>query len=220
MRQITDPNVLQEYIARHHLQDLFSFDLTDACTLTRYETDEIIARDGYVYNSLSFLLEGECIAYVITGAGKPHCENHYRGFNVMGLVGALWQESSINTIRAITPCMMMDIPLSVYREQLLGDERFLRFAVKTLAEHIRKSAFHFEHLEVRLSNFILEMEKDGVFDYNLTICADLLEASYRHLLRILRNFCDEGILSKTKKGSYLIVDRARLENLRVGISDR
>ena len=214
MRQIKNPEVLREYIARFHLQELFSFDLMEACTLTRYESDEILSRDGDVYDSLSFMLEGECIAYVITCTGKPHCENHYRGFNVMGLVGALWQEPSINTIRAITPCMILDIPLAVYRDQLLCDVRFLRFAVKNLAEHIRKSASHFERLEIRLSNFILEMEQDGVFNYNLTVCADLLEASYRHLLRTLRNFCDEGILSKTKKGSYLILDRARLEELR------
>ena len=214
MRQIEDPDILRKYIARFHLQELFSFDLMEACTLTRYEADEILSRDGDVYDSLSFMLEGECIAYVITCTGKPHCENHYRGFNVMGLVGALWQEPSINTIRAITPCLILDIPLNVYREQLLSDVHFLRFAVKKLAEHIRKSASHFEHLEIRLSNFILEMEQDGVFNYNLTVCADLLEASYRHLLRTLRNFCDEGILSKTKKGFYLILDRARLEELR------
>ena len=85
-----------------------------------------------------------------------------------------------------------------------------------MASHIRQNAAHFEPLETRLAAFILETEQDGVFRYNLTLCADLVETSYRHLLRTLHTFCAMGILKRKEKSSYLIADRSQLEELRMG----
>ena len=213
MRQTRDPRQIQRYIDSFGLQNYFSLNLTDISTLTFYDKDEPLSSEGELHNQLEFLLEGECIAYTVTGANKIHCELHYRGFNVMGLVGALWNQPAINNIRSITPCTMLAIPLDTYRDTLLSDVKFLRFALENLSSHIRKNASHFERPEVRLASFILQMEKDNVFDYNLTICADLLEVSYRHLLRTLLSLCDQGILQKRSKGIYIIQDRLMLQRL-------
>lgn len=218
MRQLFDPALLRHYIELHRLQDIFSVDLTTAATLVRYEEDELISQAGEYSNTFLILVEGECFAYVLTGTDKIHCELHYRGVNVMGLVSVLWNEPIINNIRAITPCVCLSIPADAYREALLNDIKFLRYTTNYLAAHIRKSAAHFEPLDIRLAAFILEMEEQGVFRYNLTLCADLLETSYRHLLRMLRIFCDMNILEKREKAHYVIIDRAQLERLKGGES--
>lgn len=136
----------------------------------------------------------------------------------MGMTSVLWEKPNINSLRTITPCTCLAISASLYRETLLNDVLFLRTAVRTLAAHVRKSAAHFERLENRLAAFILEMERESLFHYNLTLCADLLETSYRHLLRTLRTFCDMGVLCKKGKASYAIKNRAYLELLRSGES--
>ena len=216
MRQLSDPALLQRYIDENHLQDMFSLDLSQAATLLSYEPEELMGQMGMIEDNFLILVEGECMAFVITGADKIHCECHYRGVNIMGMVSVLWRQPAINSIRAITPCVCLSIPADRYREELLNDVKFLRTAVEWLAAHMRKSASHFEPLETRLAAFILEMEQHGLFRYNLTLCADLLETSYRHLLRTLRTFCDLGLLQKQEKGTYAIIDRAMLEELQAG----
>lgn len=213
MRQLHDSGLLAHYIERYDLQNIFSFDLTKVATLVSYEPHELISQMGELYGNFLILVEGECMAYVVTGAEKLHCERHYRGLDIMGLVSVLWNQPTINTIRAITPCVCVSIPGTLYREDLMNDVKFLRYTAQYLAAHIRKSATHFEPLENRLASFILEMAQKEVFQYNLTLCAELLETSYRHLLRTLHNFCESGILKKQKKGRYLILDKEKLEAL-------
>jgi len=70
----------------------------------------------------------------------------------------------------------------------------------------------YESLESRLASFILKTEKDGIFSYNLTECAELLCTSYRHLLRIINLFCSTNKLVKNGK-FYKIIDRSYLEKV-------
>lgn len=216
MRQLNDPALMQHYINKYHLQDYFSFDLRSAAVLVRYEANEILGMSGRVVNTFSILVSGECIAYMITRSDKFHCECHYRDMHFMGMVGTLWNKPAINDIKALTPCLCLCFPAEIYRPILLNDVKFLRYAAEYMASHIRQNAAHFEPLETRLAAFILETEQDGVFRYNLTLCADLVETSYRHLLRTLHTFCAMGILKRKEKSSYLIADRSQLEELRMG----
>lgn len=220
MRQVNDPQQIQKYVDRYGLQQYFSFNIVEASSLLLYDKDEMLSAEGVPSHDIDILLEGECIAFSVTSANKVHCELHYNGFHVMGLVGALWHQPAINNIRTITPCVMLHIPLDIYREMLLQDVRFLRFALEYLSAHIRNNSSHSERPEIRLASFILQSEKGDIFNYNLTICADLLEVSYRHLLRILATLCDQGILRKLSRGVYHIADREQLENLASAVSTK
>lgn len=213
MRQLNAPELLNTYIEKNRLQSYFSLNLQEAATLVRYEEGELLAQMGELFNSFLILVEGECLAYSTTGTERIHCELHFQGVNIMGLVSVLWDKPIINTIRTITPCIFLSIPADRYRGELQNDAKFLRYTAEYLAAHIRKNAVHFEAQEIRLANFILNMEKGGIFSYNLTLGAELLGSSYRHLLRTLHLFCDRGLLRKEKKGVYRIVDREGLQAL-------
>lgn len=216
MQQLNDPALMQHYIDNNHLQDYFSFDLRKAACLVRYDAGELLSPAGVLVNTFSILVSGECIAYTLTSSDKIHCECHYKGTHFMGMVATLWNKPAINDIKALTPCTCLSFPADIYRPILLNDVKFLRYATEYMASHIRESSTHFEPLETRLAAFILETEQDGVFRYNLTLCADLVETSYRHLLRTLHTFCAMGILKREEKSSYLIADRSQLEELRMG----
>lgn len=210
MRQINDFALLKSYIDRHDLQQNFSFDLTKAATLVQFDAGETISLAGEVIQDFSVLVDGECMVYDITAGYKIHCESLYRGANFMGFVSILWDEPVLNNIQAVTPCILLNIPARTYRETLLNDVKFLRFGLRTLAGYIREHRIHFEPLKNRLASLILQEERNGVFRYNLTISADLLGISYRHLLRMVSDLCDMGALQKIKRGHYLIVNREYL----------
>ena len=204
MVQINDPNLLRSLIQEHKLQDIFSFDLEQCAYVVRYDENELICHAGDFSSTLMILVEGECIAYDINKVGKIHCELHYHGLNILGLVSTLWNKPIINDIKTITPCTFVCIGIDKNWNNLHDDVKFLNYATLYLADHIRKSAGHFEQLSTRLASFILEMQHDSVFSYNLTLCADILGTSHRHLLRTLRDFCNLGILRHDGKGIYTI----------------
>ncbi|OYO76234.1 hypothetical protein CG709_15530, partial [Lachnotalea glycerini] len=56
-----------------------------------------------------------------------------------------------------------------------------------------------------------------IFSENLTALSELLGTSYRHLLRTLRNFCDNGYLLK-EKGYYKIIAPNQLRALGAAIN--
>ena len=54
-----------------------------------------------------------------------------------------------------------------------------------------------------------------IFTFQLTNCADILNTSYRHLLRMLKCFCAMGVLKKARN-CYVIMDGTRLGEIANG----
>ncbi len=206
MKQSTDPQRLQAIIRRYDVGKMFSFDLTPYASVVEYEANETICRIGETPKHIILLLEGECMASFTTRGGQAHCEMHSHSPNIFGLVGALWQQPAINDVRTLTPCLCLFIPVEKCSEALRSDTRFLNYACRYLANHIRTISQRFDPLPARFARFILQESRNRLFSYNLTICSEILGTSQRHLLRVLREFCDQGLLAHRSKGVYEILD--------------
>lgn len=74
-----------------------------------------------------------------------------------------------------------------------------------------------EPVETRLAKFILENASNQVFSFKLTTCSVILNVSYRHLLRTINNFKEEGLLEK-QKNHLLIKNEKRLREIAENIS--
>lgn len=213
MRLFQNAKLLQDCIERHRLSDLFSLDLTQNTMFAEFEEGEIIAYAGDLYPYFLLIVGGECMAYSITEDDKIHCEEYYKGLNFMGFVGVLLEKPCLNNVKAMTKLTCIALPAEYYRGLLLNDVKFLRYAVLSLSSHIRMQTIQHEPFEMRLAQFILGSAQDGKFCTNLTICAERLDTSYRHLLRVLRRFCECGLLQKTGRGVYRLQNKELLRTL-------
>lgn len=63
-----------------------------------------------------------------------------------------------------------------------------------------------------MASYILSNKEKNTFKENLTETAELLGASYRHLLRTLNSLCSKSIIKKTKN-YYEIIDEEVLRGL-------
>lgn len=82
------------------------------------------------------------------------------------------------------------------------------FIDKHLNRTLRMSSSMNYPLEQRLAAFILEYQQDNVYKMPHTEVSEYLSVSYRHVLHVMRHFCDLGILER--KQGYLIKDMKRL----------
>lgn len=215
MKILNNPELLRKYIDQYHLQDFLTGNLMELSQLVSFETGEFIAREGGYNPNVYFLVQGDCICYVYTCTDRVHCEAYLRAPDVLGIAATIWGDDVFNDVEALSDCICIAIDAVKYHEELMNDVKFLRFAGHWMARHIRSSITHRDPLETRIAKFILKVEKESLFYFNLSQCADILETSYRHLLRVLKQLCENNILERSEKG-YKIVDRTSLEQLSRG----
>lgn len=82
---------------------------------------------------------------------------------------------------------------------------------KLMVRSYRMSEYLNYSLEKRLASFILKYQQDGRYYISHTDVSEYMNTSYRHILFIIKKFCDGGILKKDN--GYIITDFKRLEEI-------
>lgn len=82
---------------------------------------------------------------------------------------------------------------------------------KLLMRSYRMSEYMNYSLEKRLASFILKYQNDGKYNIPHTDVSEYMNISYRHLLFVIKKFCEDGLLRKEK--GYIITDIEKLEEI-------
>ncbi len=82
---------------------------------------------------------------------------------------------------------------------------------KLLMRSYRMSEYMNYSLEKRLASFILKYQNDGKYNIPHTDVSEYMNISYRHLLFVIKKFCEDGLLIKEK--GYIITDIEKLEEI-------
>ncbi|MDO4265895.1 MAG: cyclic nucleotide-binding domain-containing protein [Eubacteriales bacterium] len=209
-----DENKLGLYIGKCRLQRYMDLDLEKIASLCSFAQNEYLIHAGIPSNYLYFVVEGEVVLFSYTAEEKNTYISWLWKGEMIGEAGSLWQTPPVVNVKAMTPCICVCIDLSKYRQALLQDLTFLRTVCRILNARLANGNLVanslMEPLETRLARFLLNQEIDNIFSMQLTVCAAMLNTSYRHLLRTIRKFVERGYVRKIK-GSYLITDRKGLQ---------
>ncbi len=210
MKKILDNDLRNRLVEEPKIQELFSIDIINILELFYFGKDEFILRDGFKSEYLYILIEGKSIIYKYSDAGTSLLLGFCEPFDILGEAGTLWDKEATANVKSITDCLCLGLSLTKYREMLLSDNNFLRGICQVLSSklHISNSVFghiFVQRIENRLAFYILHTAIDNIWTTNLTECADMLNISYRHLIRLLKKLCMDNILKKQGK-KFLIID--------------
>lgn len=89
---------------------------------------------------------------------------------------------------------------------------------KLMIRSYRMSEYLNYSLEKRLASFILKYQQNGKYTIPHTDVSEYMNISYRHVLFVMKKFCDDGILKKDK--GYRIMDYERLEEISCGFHEQ
>lgn len=216
MKQLLDKSQLEEVIISHNLQDYLDTDLFSIATLRTFEKDEDLIQAGTPSKYLYFLVEGSAMVYSYAYDTQNICINYCYEATIIGEASSLWETTPRSSVKAMTPCTCVCVNLLQYRALLQNDLRFLKHTCQLLSYRLNTGISLAnslsEPVETRLARFILEHEKEGRFSFQLNNCAAILNVSYRHLLRTMTNFKEQGILQKGR-GGYIILNKKELADL-------
>jgi len=84
-------------------------------------------------------------------------------------------------------------------------------AGKLLVRSYRMSEYLNYSLDRRLAEFIFQYQQNGIYNIPHTDVSEYMNVSYRHVLYVIKHFCETGIL--TKKHGYEITDYDMLKKI-------
>jgi CRP-like cAMP-binding protein len=191
----------EHYLEEHSIAQLFSFPIEEFIEVHEYERGEWIIKEGMRPDYLFYVVEGKAKIYVTHHNGKVSLINFINAKDYFGEMELLNEVYYTKGIQTSTRTVCFAFPFRLCRAQMLEDPVFLRGLTKFLSEKATKMAAKSSQslafpLENRLADFILQTADEGVYkEKHVTVC-DFLGVSYRHLLYVFAQFCDEGYLQK------------------------
>lgn len=196
---------------------LEAFDTTALCLLT-FERGEHLFRDGMPMEYVMLVVRGRAKVCRASENGKSLLLTFYSGTGILGDVELmLGLENATSDVQAISPFTVIGIPY-VTAHRLLENHLFVLKLAHELARHVDHNtqnsvATVLNPLEARLCSYIAVMAQGGLFRENLTVLAELLGTSYRHLLRTLDRLCQGGVLRREGSAAFRVIDDPRLKQL-------
>lgn len=184
-----------------------------------FSPKEIILEPGYIVDYLYIVLYGDAYVSAPGDDGNEVLHIFCREGDVLGEVEFFLEDYVFSLVKSLNECVCMRINTGACRKQMLADCRLLSILGYNLAYKLssttRNNACNkIMPLDSRLASRILNVEREGIYDKNLSYEAEYLGVSYRHLLRCLKYFVDENIISRQSKGIYRIENRAELVKLK------
>lgn len=181
----------------------------------RFEKGDYLIREEEPLHTVFLVLSGRAKVMMSAASGKSLILSYFVSGGILGdLELFTGRENASTTVQAVTPLSCVALSRARCSDQLMENPAFLREAGRALAEKLetrgRSSALTVLHtLDARLSAYLVQTVSDGWLSEPLTDVAELLGASYRHLLRTLSRLVSEGALEKQGR-RYRIRDRAAL----------
>ncbi len=217
MKIIKDESLINDIFEKHSITDVFSTDIKKMMFIAHFPKGDFICKEDDVLNYIFFLVKGKAKVFSSQENGKSLLLCFYQNFEIIGEVEFFTNTNYTTNVQVLTDAYCIGIKLSVVKTYLMNDNIFLRYISSSLATKLsrntRNCSFNLLYpLENRLATYILASNEDLRFHENLTLLSELLATSYRHLLRVLTQFCTIGLLKKYDS-YYEIINFEALEEL-------
>ncbi len=192
------------------------FENLTGCKARTYGFGERVVSEGLPNESLFLVTDGRAKVSVSAPNGKNIILCFYVSAGLMG-EAEYFSESEMGstTVTALENLRCILIPIRENKAYLDQNLAFTRIAAAALAEKLLQRANSVIEntlytAEMRLCRYILEDSEGDRFRDVMMDVAYSVGVSYRHLYRMMRALCQDGILKKDKTG-YYICDRERLQ---------
>jgi len=161
-------------------------------------------------------MEGKAKITLVHEDGKRSIINFARPKAFIGELTLIDIEKEPKDVMAINICTCLSISIGRAKETLLKDESFLLTLCRYIGDkYLERAWFNSKQqsfpLKNRLAAYILLSEDGDIYNEKHTETSEFLSVSYRHLLHVIKEFKEDNILEKLKKGYR--INRVKLEKL-------
>lgn len=211
MRESRNSGQLEQYLEANRITHVFNEELKPHLSLYSFSQGELICKQGEPPEWMYVLVKGKIKIYTTSAEGRTLILSFKKPLEVIGDIEFVQGIDILNTVEAITPVTMIGVPFRSLHRHGREDASLMRFLLEILTQKfLVKStslSFNLMHpVEVRLASYLLSVTYDDtdslfrgqVSTVKLVDIANLIGTSYRHLNRIIRQFCTEGLIERDR----------------------
>lgn len=222
MNEIKDRGQLNEFLQEYQIEDIFNEPLLPHLSLYSFEQGEFICSQGDPSEYLYVLVKGKIKIYTTSVDGKTLILSFKTPLELIGDIEYIRDIEIINTVEAVSPVYMIGVPYRWLKKYAKDYPPLLQFLLDIITKKfyinsntLTQSLMH--PVEVRLASYLLSVSFDesevpfsGELSINIKDAANFIGTSYRHLNRVIQQFCKEGLVER-HNGSILVKDRDGLK---------
>jgi CRP-like cAMP-binding protein len=224
MREWKDEDQLNSYLSAFELQSVFNEPIHSHLSLYSFNQGELICTQGDSSEYLYVLVKGKIKIYTTSEDGKLLILSFKTPLELIGDIEYDQNIDIINTVEAVTSVCMIGVHYSWLRKYGKDHAPLLQFLLEIITRKftLKNNSMSFNIMypvEVRLASYLLSVsfdKSDSLFDGQIRIsikdAANLIGTSYRHLNRVIGQFCTEGLIER-KRGFIFVKDREGLSEL-------
>jgi len=206
-------SIHRKYLSDYGLEDIE----TDGLLIRNYSKGEFLFDQGSPLEYLMIVTEGRIKVCSLATNGKTLLFCYSDPGTILGEVELMTHAFASSSVCAVTDVQGIVIPFDRYRDYLLSSLTFMKRICLIMAEIVAQNSINgasniLYPFESRLCAYIAMTNENGYFNEKLTVLAEFLGTSYRHLLRTLENLCKKDVIEKTSQG-YLIKDDLKLRTI-------
>jgi CRP-like cAMP-binding protein len=209
--------IIEDLIKKHELVNYLDNESLKNLKIKVFNKGEFICQEDEILDRFYFHLDGKSKVYKLKPNGKALLLRFYKDFVVIGDVEYKQISRASSYIEAMSKVVTLYLDMKFIHNNLLNSSKFLNLICDSLSRKLLGLSYQsaqnqlFE-LKNRLAAYI-EMTHDNYFiTENLVDISELLGSNYRHTLRIIGKFKDQGIIKKTKEGFH-IEDLPKLKDI-------
>lgn len=211
----------QHFVEEAALQAIFPKSIEQFAEIHDFEAGEFINVEGDEPAYLYYILSGKVKVYFTQSNGKVALLHFLGTHSFIGDMELLEARYYSKGIQASQKTRCLAFPTVHVRELLLNDVTFLRHLALYMSKKIMHNSAKMSQslaypLENRLAEFILMSENNGIYKEKHTEAAEFLGVSYRHLLHVLAQFVERGLLQKDGR-CYILRQKSILEEMATSI---
>ena len=211
METVNDRKLRDYYLEKRRIHDLFSTCVPNFFLL-HYQPGELLTNPFSPSQYLQFVVEGELLLYDMPDEDSTvMIQTTYNEVNLLGEVELLDAQFTPFFVEARTDVYTLALYLEQYQQILLNDPAFLRYLCSCLASKLNGAVASSMQMPLKKRVALsLQYADDSQCITDIGRLAKTFNVSNRQLLRVLKDFCQEGILEHSQKGVYRILKKPEL----------
>jgi CRP-like cAMP-binding protein len=220
MKEIHDRTQLTDYLVENEIA--FGEELLPYLHLYRFDQGDLICSQGDPADTLYVLVKGKVKVFTTSPEGRTLILSFKKPLEVIGDIEYVRQTETMNTVEAVSRVEMIGVHHRWLKKYAHHDPMFLEFLLKIITNkfYVKSNSMQFNLLypvEVRLASYLLSVSYDSSSNVlkkqhssaSLRDAANLIGTSYRHMNRVLQQFCADGFVERVS-GGIVVIDRAGL----------
>lgn len=225
MQDFEKRQMISAFLQKYDLEQIFAPIGLEQFELLQLPKGQVICSKGDEINEMYFLVEGKIKIYTTTLDDKRLILRFQKAMGLIGDIEFIQGTPILYTIETSTDCMVLKLPYAILRQKAVHDPQFLTFLLDVLTKKFRAKTDAatlnlLYPVEVRLASYLLSTKADDerlfyheeAKDSSMNDIADMVGTSYRHLNRVIKKLCIDGVIERSG-GQLFIKDIEMLREI-------